>query len=53
MPDSVKNNKELAEYWDACEANNEGWEWVGSTIPSTETQVVSAQKANKSSCSIQ
>lgn len=53
MPDSVKNNKELAQCWNACEANNEGWELIGSEIPSTETQVVSAQKANKSSCSIQ
>ncbi|WP_250295568.1 ankyrin repeat domain-containing protein [Wolbachia endosymbiont of Oedothorax gibbosus] len=50
MSDSVKNNKELAKYWNACEANNEGWELI---TPSTETQVVSAQKANKSSCSIQ
>lgn len=50
MPDSVKNNKELAEYWNTCEAKNEGWELI---TPSTETQVVSAQKANKSSCSIQ
>ncbi|WP_353284335.1 ankyrin repeat domain-containing protein [Wolbachia endosymbiont (group A) of Lasioglossum fulvicorne] len=53
MPDSVKNNKELAQCWNACEANNEGWELIGLEIPSTETQVVSAQKANKSSCSIQ
>nr|WP_253309766.1 ankyrin repeat domain-containing protein [Rickettsia endosymbiont of Ceutorhynchus assimilis] len=50
MPDSVKNNKELAEYWNTCEAKNEGWELI---TPSTETQKVSAQKANKSSCSIQ
>ncbi|MBC6685887.1 ankyrin repeat domain-containing protein [Wolbachia pipientis] len=50
MPNSVKNNKELAEYWNACEANNEGRELV---TPSTETQVVSVQKANKSSYSIQ
>lgn len=53
MPNSVKNNKELAQCWNACEANNEGWKLIGSEIPSTETQVVSAQKANKSSCSIQ
>ncbi|KLT22484.1 ankyrin repeat domain protein [Wolbachia endosymbiont of Armadillidium vulgare str. wVulC] len=50
VPNSVKNNKELAQCWNACEANNEGWELI---TPSTETQVVSAQKANKSSCSIQ
>lgn len=50
MPNSVKNNKELAEYWNISEANNEGWELI---TPSTETQVVNAQKANKSSCSIQ
>ncbi|WP_250296275.1 hypothetical protein [Wolbachia endosymbiont of Oedothorax gibbosus] len=50
MPNSVKNNKELAKYWDTCEAKNEGWELI---TPSTETQVVSAQKANKSSYSIQ
>lgn len=50
VPNSVKNNKELAEYWNICEANNEGWELI---TPSTETQVVNAQKANKSSCSIQ
>ncbi|WP_265036483.1 ankyrin repeat domain-containing protein [Wolbachia endosymbiont (group A) of Anomoia purmunda] len=53
MPDSVKNNKELAQCWNACEANNEGWELIDSAIPNTETQKVSAQKANKSSCSIQ
>jgi hypothetical protein len=53
MPDSVKNNKELAQCWNACEANNEGWELIDLATPSTETQVVSAQKANKSSCSIQ
>lgn len=50
MPDSIKSNKELTEYWNACEANNEGWELI---IPSTETQVVSVQKVNKSRCSIQ
>lgn len=50
MPDSVKNNKELAQYWNACEAKNEGWELITSN---TETQVVGAQKANKNSCSIQ
>ncbi|MDR2045515.1 MAG: ankyrin repeat domain-containing protein [Rickettsiales bacterium] len=53
MPDSVKNNKELAQCWNACEANNEGWELIDLATPSTETQVVSAQKANKSSYSIQ
>ncbi|WP_408067924.1 ankyrin repeat domain-containing protein [Wolbachia pipientis] len=50
IPDSVKNNKELAQCWNACEANNEGWELA---TTNTETQVVSVQKANKSSCSIQ
>ncbi|GFY79966.1 uncharacterized protein TNIN_56181 [Trichonephila inaurata madagascariensis] len=50
MPNSVKNNKELAQCWNACEVNNEGWELI---TPSTEAQAVSAQKANKSSCSIQ
>lgn len=50
VPNSVKNNKELAEYWNIYEANNEGWELI---TPSTETQVINAQKANKSSCSIQ
>ncbi len=50
MPVSVKSNKELTEYWNACEANNEGWELA---TTNTETQVVSVQKANKSSCSIQ
>ncbi|NEV49852.1 ankyrin repeat domain-containing protein [Wolbachia pipientis] len=53
MPDSVKNNKELAQCWNACEANNKGWELIDLATPSTETQVVSAQKANKSSYSIQ
>lgn len=53
MPDSVKNNKELAQYWNAYEANNEGLELIDLATPSTETQVVSAQKANKSSYSIQ
>ncbi|MDX5495817.1 MAG: ankyrin repeat domain-containing protein [Wolbachia endosymbiont of Nomada marshamella] len=53
MSDSVKNNKELAKYWNACEANNKRWVLVDSATPSTETQVVSVQKENKSSCSIQ
>lgn len=49
MPDFVKNNKELAKYWDACEVNNEGWELV---TPNTETEVVSVQKTNKHFCPI-
>ncbi|WP_265023161.1 ankyrin repeat domain-containing protein [Wolbachia endosymbiont (group B) of Ischnura elegans] len=50
MPVSIKSNKELTEYWNACKANSEEWELA---TTNTETQVVSVQKANKSSCSIQ
>ncbi|WP_353279565.1 hypothetical protein [Wolbachia endosymbiont (group B) of Xanthorhoe designata] len=50
MPDSIKSNKELTEYWNACKANSEEWEFA---IPKTAIQVLSVQKANKSSCSIQ
>ena len=28
MPDSIKSNKELAEYWNACKANSEEWEFA-------------------------
>ncbi|WP_264330646.1 hypothetical protein [Wolbachia endosymbiont (group B) of Erebia ligea] len=49
MPVSVKSNKELTEYWNACKANSEEWEFA---IPKTATQVLSVQKTNKRFCPI-
>ncbi|MHC3898098.1 UNVERIFIED_CONTAM: hypothetical protein LBW93_04245 [Wolbachia endosymbiont of Nasonia longicornis] len=49
MPDSIKSNKELTEYWNACKANSEEWEFA---IPKTATQVLSVQKTNKRFCPI-
>ncbi len=49
MPDSIKSNKELTEYWNACKANSEEWEFA---IPKTAIQVLSVQKTNKCFCPI-
>ncbi|CCE77550.1 MULTISPECIES: hypothetical protein [Wolbachia] len=49
MPDSIKSNKELTEYWNACKANSEEWEFA---IPKTAIQVFSVQKTNKRFCPI-
>lgn len=49
MTDSIKSNKELTEYWNACKANSEEWEFA---IPKTSIQVLSVQKRNYRFCPI-